>query len=104
MLKGGLNAASAYILGPQHANAMNVFGAVLPDVGVGSGCAPTRASTRERLLLDFEWRFDLGNAADPTLDFGYPQGRLSAKSGELFAPSREDFDDRGWRSVNLPHD
>ncbi|MDQ6885787.1 MAG: DUF4982 domain-containing protein [Gemmatimonadota bacterium] len=64
----------------------------------------SEAGSRERLLLDFDWRFHLGNAADPTLDFGYGQGRMHAKAGDMFAPSRPDFDDAGWRTVHLPHD
>jgi beta-galactosidase len=59
---------------------------------------------REHLLLDFDWRFTLGHAADPDQDLGYGRGRMFAKSGELFPPSAEDFDDKAWRAVDLPHD
>src|SRR6267154_1140774 len=58
---------------------------------------------REHLLLDFDWKFFQGNAADPArdLDFGKNQGDF-AKSGEFeFATAK--FDDSKWRALNLPH-
>jgi beta-galactosidase len=64
-------------------------------------------SPRERLLLDFGWRFHLGNADDPTKDFGFGAPAIEAtfaKSGELPEATQVDFDDSGWRSVDLPHD
>jgi beta-galactosidase len=69
--------------------------------------APAGASMRERLLLDFGWRFHLGNADDPAKDFGFGKTRIEAafaKSGELAKVTELDFDDSGWRAVNLPHD
>jgi beta-galactosidase len=62
------------------------------------------ASGRERLLLDFGWRFHLGHADDPARDFGFGQSSVFAKSGRLFMPSRQDFDASQWRPVDLPHD
>ena len=38
---------------------------------------------RERLLADFGWRFHLGHANDPALDFGYGRGNAFAKSGSF---------------------
>ncbi|HEV2340915.1 MAG TPA: beta-galactosidase GalA [Candidatus Acidoferrales bacterium] len=63
-----------------------------------------QVSPRERLLLDFGWRFHLGHADDPAQDFGFGRRSEFAKSGELFRPSRPDFDDTNWRAVDLPHD
>ena len=34
-------------------------------------------SPRERLLLDFGWRFHLGHADDPARDFGYGRDEMS---------------------------
>ncbi|MHB8526286.1 MAG: beta-galactosidase GalA [Candidatus Acidiferrales bacterium] len=62
------------------------------------------AAERERLLLDFNWRFHFGHADDPALDFGFGLTSAFAKSGELFLPSREDFDDTPWQAIDLPHD
>src|SRR5579864_4370037 len=61
-------------------------------------------SPRERLLLDFNWRFHFGHADDPARDFGYGKDSAFAKSGELFSPARHDFDDSKWQSIDLPHD
>jgi len=59
---------------------------------------------RERLLLDFNWRFHFGHADDPALDFGFGLSSAFAKTGELFLPSRENFDDSQWQAIDLPHD
>ena len=77
-------------------------GALILPRGMRAESAP--AVLRERLLLDFDWKFHLGHAADPAQDFGYGIGRMYAKTGDLFAPSRANFNDAAWRSVNLPHD
>ena len=61
-------------------------------------------SPRERLLLDFNWRFHFGHADDPARDLGYGKGGAFAKSGELFLPARHNFDDSHWQAVDLPHD
>jgi beta-galactosidase len=63
-----------------------------------------RLSPRERLLLDFGWRFHLGHAGDPAQDFGYGSDGVFSKSGDLFEPSGEKFDDSKWRAIDLPHD
>jgi beta-galactosidase len=44
---------------------------------------------RERLLLDFGWRFHFGHAADPTKDFGFGLGRSGGfqKTGDFLAPA-----------------
>src|ERR1035441_10870760 len=67
---------------------------------------------RERLLLDFGWRFHLGHADDAAQDFNYGAGgETFAKSGSVIqAPrgtpdvSRANFDDRAWQKADLPHD
>jgi beta-galactosidase len=59
---------------------------------------------REQLLLDFGWRFQHGHAADPDRDLGFGRGWMYAKSGQLFKASARDFDDKGWRALDLPHD
>ena len=64
-------------------------------------------STRERLLLDFGWRFALGHANDAGKDFGYGARRREgqfAKSGNFLPITRANFDDKSWRSIDLPHD
>ncbi len=63
---------------------------------------------RERLLLDYGWRFALGNANDPDKDFGFGklrrEGTVFAKAGRVDGPAVPRFDDSAWRKVDLPHD
>ena len=72
--------------------------------GAASTEASAAASPRERLLLDFGWKFFQGHASDPRRDLGFGMGQGDfAKSGEFdFATAK--FDDSKWRSLNLPHD
>jgi beta-galactosidase len=70
-------------------------------------------SPRQRLLLDFGWRFHLGNADDATKDFRYGapmrEGTF-AKAGQNWlhnpadASLQHSFDDSSWRVVDIPHD
>src|SRR5690349_24177754 len=57
---------------------------------------------RERLSLDFGWRFHLGHATEPNKDFGYTGQSLFSKTGGMFDPSKLDFDDSQWASVDIP--
>ncbi|MDE3166324.1 MAG: DUF4982 domain-containing protein, partial [Acidobacteriota bacterium] len=70
--------------------------------------APSRTAggPRERLLMDFGWRFHFGHADDPAKDFGFGLGRSGGfqKTGGFLAPSNLAYDDGDWTSVNLPHD
>src|ERR1700735_1218736 len=62
---------------------------------------------RERLLLDYGWRFALGNANDPDKDFGYGKLRREgtfAKAGSVDGPAARRFGDSAWRKIDLPHD
>lgn len=92
------------------------------------GIAATSFAARERLRLDFGWKFHLGDPAgvDPAL-FAYPEvdalertARAHLDEEPRLAPLRRsaadinaappvacaqpDFDDRGWRTLDLPHD
>ncbi len=80
------------------------------------GSAPLTATTpressspgggRERLLLDFGWRFHFGNADDPTKDFDFGSGRAGnfQKTGNFLPAGSLAFDDGDWKAVDLPHD
>lgn len=61
-----------------------------------SFAAATSDSPREKLLMDFGWRFHLGN------DWGVAQNL--GKSGTGFGPASVTFSDASWRRVDLPHD
>ena len=64
--------------------------------------AAAPASGRERLLLDFGWRFHFGHATDPSLDFNF-RGNFS-KTGNFGPVATALFDDNDWKAVDLPHD
>lgn len=61
---------------------------------------------RERLLMDFGWRFAFGHPFDPQKDFNNGTGYFSyfAKAGYGDGAAATNFDDRTWRIVDLPHD
>ena len=62
------------------------------------------SSPRERLLMDFGWRFHPGYACDPARDFSFDGDGIFSKTGDLFESLQEKFDESTWRSVDLPHD
>jgi beta-galactosidase len=65
-------------------------------------------SERERLLLDFGWRFHLGHAWDQAKDFDFGGNARSAqtfaKAGNFLPVCNAAFDDGAWEKVDLPHD
>jgi beta-galactosidase len=71
-----------------------------------STAAAQEGQMRERLLLDFGWRFHFGHANDAAKDFGFGAGRSGGfqKTGGFLAPSNLSYDDSEWTPVNLPHD
>ncbi|MHC4159759.1 MAG: sugar-binding domain-containing protein, partial [Planctomycetota bacterium] len=80
---------------------------VLTVVSV-AGCAvapekitPACAAPRQRLSMDFGWKFHLGHLYDVDKDFGYLESR--SKTGGS-GPAKPDFKDDAWQTVNLPHD
>jgi beta-galactosidase len=64
------------------------------------------ASPRERLLLDFGWRFHFGHAVNAARDFDFGNGRSRAfqKTGNFLPVAALAFDDSDWKTLNLPHD
>ena len=65
-------------------------------VAAASVAAGNAAAPRERLLLDFGWKFHLGN------EWGIAQNL--AKAGTGYGAASPTFSDASWRSVDLPHD
>ena len=67
-----------------------------PNAGVG----------RERLLLDFGWRFHFGNADDPAKDFGFGSGRTGnfQKTGNFLPAGAIASTMATGEAVDLPHD
>jgi len=64
------------------------------------------ATQRERLLMDFGWRFHMGNACDSAKDFGFASGRSREfqKTGDFLPIAALAYDDTDWRDLDLPHD
>ncbi len=63
-----------------------------------------RIGDRQRVSLDFDWRFAFGHAADPSRDFGFGTGETWAKVTSWGGPVRPTFNDAAWRRVDVPHD
>lgn len=65
---------------------------------------PGATPPRERLLFDFGWKFIMGNGNEPARDqlFGYTQEEF-ARAGN-FKMSFVKYDDKSWRTLDLPHD
>jgi beta-galactosidase len=75
-------------------------------VALGEGFAPALAAAgpRERLLFDFDWKFQFGHASDPGRDLGFGARQEDfAKAGE-FRFAKTGYEDAKWKKVNLPHD
>lgn len=73
---------------------------------------------RERILLNKDWRFAKGHAANPEKDFGYGMALSFSKvaflqestilekdqRSQLRIPHAPGFIDTAWAKINLPHD
>ena len=95
LCSGAATVASTFLSGSTIARA-----AALADANSGAAAV----APRERLLLDFGWKFFQGHGSDPYRDLGFGAGQGDfAKSGS-FDFATEKFDDSKWRSLNLPHD
>lgn len=67
---------------------------------------PVPGAGRERLLLDFGWRFHFGHADDATKDFGFGSSATGnfQKTGNFMPAGSIAFNDGDWKAVDLPHD
>jgi beta-galactosidase len=62
-------------------------------------------ATRSRLNFDEDWKFQLGHASNPALDFNFKTDLLFAKTGRANTSAiNPQFNDNQWRKLNLPHD
>ncbi|MCD6346964.1 MAG: glycosyl hydrolase 53 family protein [Bacteroidales bacterium] len=63
------------------------------------------ATNRLRINIDENWKFALGNAADPAKDFNFKTDLIFAKTGRANTSAiNPGYDDSQWRQLNLPHD
>src|ERR1051325_4584112 len=103
VLKGGIASFGAGVLLP------SIVTATADPVSITNqkshvSAEITSNAIRERLLLDFGWRFTLGHASDPAKDFNYNQGKVLSRAGTFATPALPGFDDSQWRAVDIPHD
>lgn len=75
-------------------------------------------SQREKVLLNQDWRFAKGHAANPEKDFNYGRALSFSKiaflqestllnadqESRLTVPHTQKFDDSKWDAISLPHD
>jgi beta-galactosidase len=61
---------------------------------------------RDLILIDKDWRFSFGHLYDTQKDFNHATGYFSylTKTGYGDGPAAQNFDDRAWRKLDLPHD
>jgi beta-galactosidase len=99
-------AATAHAIGPIDP-AVHAAGEVSGPLSAPATLAsPTPGAGRERLLLDFGWRFHFGHASDPAKDFGYGSADAGnfQKTGNFMPAGSTSYSDADWRAVDLPHD
>ncbi|MFL6601843.1 MAG: beta-galactosidase GalA [Steroidobacteraceae bacterium] len=89
----------------------SLLAGTMPALGLAASTQPDSAAQpltavppRERLLLDFGWKFFPGHACDPLHDLGFGSSQSDFAKTGAFEFATEKFDDSGWRSLNLPHD
>lgn len=70
------------------------------------GISQTTQPARERLLMDFGWRFAFGHPYYTTKDFNHATSYFSylTKAAYGDGAAAAGFDDRSWRKLDLPHD
>lgn len=72
-----------------------------------SFCISAQKQTeRDLILIDKDWRFSFGHLYDTDKDFNHATGYFSylTKTGYADGPAAQNFDDRAWRKLDLPHD
>jgi beta-galactosidase len=67
------------------------------------GTGPAQAASRERLSLDGGWLFHRGEVAMPAIK-GHGMSYQNGKANNGWGAAAADFDDSGWRRLDLPHD
>ncbi len=113
LVKAGLAASAGALTGtellaePENAGIAGAESPLFAQMSPAQMSASAANPLRERLLLDYGWRFALGNANDPEKDFGFGKLRGTgtfAKAGDVGGPTGARFDDSAWKAVDLPHD
>jgi beta-galactosidase len=99
LLKSGMAASAA---------AATQSGTTAKNTSSPSSAPPASNVERERLLLDFGWRFHFGHARDQAKDFDFggnaKAAQTFAKAGNFLPVCGAGFDDSDWEKIDLPHD
>src|SRR3970040_586135 len=68
--------------------------------------SPSNVKNREHISIDKNWQFAFGHPFDTAKDFNNGTGYFSylAKTTYGDGAAAENFDDRSWRKLDLPHD
>ena len=62
-----------------------------------------QSPVRKKIILDDNWKFKLGHAANPEKDFNYSVSTIFSKSGGAFNTAIDPrFRDSAWRTLDLP--
>ena len=96
LFKTSLAAPAVVVAARETANSEEAQAPAAPPATAAAGPG------RERLLLDFGWRFHFGHATDVAQDFNF-RGNFS-KTRNFGPVSTLLFDDNDWKAVDLPHD
>ena len=83
-----------------------VLGVIAAAICVGGNlfaASGSKAGAEERLSLDRAWRFHLGDIPMPVIK-GHGSSYSNAKAGKAWGAAAPDYDDNGWRVLDLPHD
>ena len=82
-----------------------IFGAALALM-ISCGFSDSYAQGREKISINDGWKFSFGNASSPKENFmaGTRYFNYLTKTGYGDGPADQNFDDRAWRTLNLPHD
>jgi beta-galactosidase len=75
---------------------------ILLSVLLSSGLASAQAQ-RERVTLDYGWKFYLGDIPFPVIS-GHGASYNHAKAGTADGAAAMKFDDAKWRTLDVPHD
>lgn len=83
-----------------------LFSGILLLAMVITGFSETAMDIRDHLLMDFGWKFNFGEWGNFDNDFksGTSYFTYFAKTGYGDGPAAPNFDDRAWRSLDVPHD
>ena len=85
------------------------FTLFLAALGAALLSVSNASASQERTLLNNDWHFALGNAADMMADFTHGTEYFTyyckvRTTNQGHAPIMPEFDDSAWQTVSLPHD